>query len=126
MNSTWLNSTTVLQEKAVETNITTRSQYNATTWLTTTDKVFLLSEADLFGTFNGTATSNAQDYTYGNSVLVPDVNMRSSTDAYWLRSPRDNSSYVADVTTAGTVTHNSYGNFNTGAGVRPALWVTYQ
>ena len=69
LNGTWLNKTTVLKGKAVQTDITTRSQYNATTWITTQDKVFLLSEADLFGTVNETVTANAQDYTYGNSIL---------------------------------------------------------
>lgn len=39
----------MLKEKVIVTSITTRTQYNATTWDTTTDKLFFLSEADLFG-----------------------------------------------------------------------------
>ena len=125
LNGTWLESTTVLKEKAVETEITTRSAYNATDWITTQDKVFLLSEADLFGTFNKTETSYAQDYTYGDEIIVPDVNMIKSTSVYWLRSPRYYSAGnpgVADVGTAGTVSSSTY---NSSHGVRPALWVDY-
>ncbi|MFQ9797867.1 MAG: DUF6273 domain-containing protein [Clostridia bacterium] len=70
-----------------------------TTWITTQDKVFLLSEADLFGTHNGTATSDARDYTYGTSQLVTDVNMRKCDTTisayYWLRSPRRTSGELA-------------------------------
>ncbi|MBC8545302.1 DUF6273 domain-containing protein, partial [Bianquea renquensis] len=120
LNGDWLNSTTILKEKAVQTDITTRSQYNATDWITTTDAVFLLSEADLFGTFNGTATSNAQDYTYGNSVIVPDQHMRafSSGSFCWLRSPYNGS--MAIVLNSGTLGSYSY---SSSLGVRPALWV---
>ena len=35
LNETWLEGTTVLKEKAVETDITTRSAYNVSTWITT-------------------------------------------------------------------------------------------
>ena len=121
LNETWLEGTTVLKEKAVETDITTRSAYNASTWITTTDKVFLLSEADLFGTFNGTTTTNPQDYTYGNSVLVPNVNMRKTNlSGSWLRSPRNSTRQLAYVITAGTVYNTLYTD---SCRVRPALWV---
>ena len=123
LNGDWLNSTTVLKEKAVETDITTRSQSSATDWITTPDKVFLLSEADLFGTINDVATANEQDYTYGNETLVPDENMRKFTGAnyVWLRSPYGNAGNVAYVTTAGTITSFNVSN---PLGVRPALWVS--
>ena len=123
LNETWLEGTTVLKEKAVETDITTRSAYNASTWITTTDKVFLLSEADLFGTFNGTTTTNPQDYTYGNSVLVPNVNMRKTNlSGSWLRSPRNSTRQLAYVITAGTVYNTLYTD---SCRVRPALWVDF-
>ena len=123
LNGDWLNSTTVLKEKAVETDITTRSQSSATDWITTSDKVFLLSEADLFGTINDVATANEQDYTYGNETLVPDENMRKFTGAnyVWLHSPYGNAGNVAYVTTAGTITSFNVSN---PLGVRPALWVS--
>ena len=122
LNGDWLNGTTVLQSKALLTDITTRNQYNGSTWITTSDKVFLLSEADLFGTFNKTATADIQDYTYGGSVIVPDVNMRKFTgDARfaWLRSPCHVSTSVADVSPEGSV--DSF-KCSLTLGVRPALW----
>ena len=112
----------MLQNKAVLTAITTRSQYNTTDWITTQDKVFLLSEADLFGTFNKTKTSDAQDYTYGNSVIVPNINMRKSSNICWLRSARGNASGEAVVQSDGTAL--SYG-CTAFRGIRPALWVDY-
>ena len=125
LNGDWLEGTTVLKEKAIETDITTRSQINATTWITTQDRVFLLSEADLFGTINNVATANEQDYTYGNSVIVPDVNMRKFTgSAYaWLRSPRYSTSCEALVNSNGSV-YNTSNGVNGTYGVRPALWVS--
>ena len=129
LNGTWLNKTTVLKGKAVQTDITTRSQYNATTWITTQDKVFLLSEADLFGTVNETVTANAQDYTYGNSILVPDVNMRifasmnGHTGKYaWLRSPTRYSTGLAVVSDSGIF---ASGPVDDTYCVIPALWVDY-
>ena len=128
LNGDWLESTTVLKEKAIETDITTRSQYNASTWITTTDKVFLLSEADLCGTFNGTATSNAQDYTYGNSVLVPDVNMRAhpSGITYFVRSPSGNTARIAFMLADGTINPPISTGYNVtvSTGIRPAMWVS--
>ena len=128
LNGTWLNSTTVLKEKVVETTITTRSQIGATTWITTQDRVFLLSEADLFETFNGSSTSNAQDYTYGTSQLVTNSSVRGFTNTSygiycWLRSPRDNSGRVAvvhDYAAAG------YYGYSAACGVRPALWFSLE
>ena len=125
LNGDWLESTTVLIEKAIETDITTRSQYNATDWITTQDRVFLLSEADLFGTFNRTATSNAQDYTYGNSVIVPDVNMRkvNSTTNSWMRSPCVSTAYVGYLQPDGAIYLTQNGGVTYVLGFRPALWV---
>ena len=125
LNGTYLTSLSTLQSHAVQTSITTRSEYNADTWITTQDKVFLLSEADLFGTHKSTATSEAKDYTYGTSQLVTDVNMRKCDTTiatyYWLRSPYGAAGAVADVS-ASTSVVGSFGYFYR-RGVRPALWV---
>ena len=123
LNETWLESTTVMKEKAIETEITTRSQYDATDWITTKDKVFLLSEADVFGTFNRTETTDARDYTYGNEALVPDLDMIKSTPS-WLRSPHTDTKYVAGVNS--TSTGVGYGTVTLNYGVRPALWVSLE
>ena len=127
LNESYLTSTlSTLQNYVVETNITTRSEYNAETWITTQDKVFLLSEADLSGTFGVTATSEAKDYTYGTSQLVTDVNMRKCDTTidpeYWLRSPRG-SQYSVAYCYASTGDISNVGAARSWHGVRPALWV---
>ena len=126
LNDEWLESTTVLKNKAVQTDITTRSQYNATTWLTTTDKVFLLSEADLFGTFNRKTTTDERDYTYRSEVIVPDVAMRKAVGFtyYWQRSPAYDATGVSNViSSSGIHNTNNSGTCKQLLGIRPALWV---
>ena len=126
LNGTYLTSLSTLQSHAVQTSITTRSEYNADTWITTQDKVFLLSEADLFGTHKSTATSEAKDYTYGTSQLVTDVNMRKCSNTisahYWLRSPRIGTAGVA-LCNASSGGPNGGNYYIVRFGVRPALWV---
>ena len=123
LNGEWLDSTTVLKNKAVQMDITTRSQYNAATWITTTDKVFLPSEADVFGTFRGTATTDSRDYTYGNEALVTNLNIRKSNGGTMLRSPCSSTANVASCTMAGTLSGTL--KCTEKAAVRPALWVDY-
>ena len=122
-NGDWLESTTVLKEKAVETDITTRSAYNASTWITTTDKVFLLSEADVSGTFNSATTTDSRDYTYGSSVIVPDVNMRKSSNHTYMRSPTYTTNWLAVLN--GTTGAMSRGTCGYVYPSRPAMWVDY-
>ena len=104
----------------------TRSQFDASDWITTKDKVFLFSEADLFGTFNDIATSDARDYTYGVEQLVPEINMRKSSTALaslnWLRSPLSNTACTASLRGSG-VSVSGYGSADANNGVRPAMWV---
>ena len=123
LNSTWLDKQATLKEKAVQTDITTRV-FGTDTFNTTQDKVFLLSEADLFGTHSGNKPSpDARDYTYNNQVLVPNIEMRKFTGTNYacLRSPYS-STYMAVVRSSnGTL---FYGFPYTANGVRPALWIT--
>ena len=129
---TWLNDTyyntsiSTLKDHVVETSINTRKEFNSDEWITTQDKVFLLSEADLFGTFNYKATSEARDYTYGTSPLVPNVNMRrcstTGPNYYLLRSPRSNDySVAAGSAPYGTAFSGTYGYPDNG--IRPAMWI---
>ena len=128
---TWLNvcyltnSLSTLKGHAVQTAINTRSEYNADTWITTQDKVFMLSEADLFGTVSDQATSDARDYTYGTSQLATSVNMRKCSNAistsYWLRSPRNSTTNVAYCSASSGRVISGYYWYN--LGVRPAMWV---
>lgn len=121
LNGEWLDSKTTLKEKAVATDITTRI-FGTNSFNTTQDKVFCLSEADLFGTYsNGQPSPDPRDYTYNGQVIAPEVEMRKFTQGsyVWLRSPYS-SAYVAMVLYAGG---RSDGNPSNCYGVRPALWV---
>ena len=132
LNETYLNSLDTLKDCVLETDIKTRREFNVTgesddDWITTTDKVFLLSEADLCGKFNNTTTSDERDYTYGTSTLVPNSEMRKDTSGtvrasyYWLRSPRTFKNHVSHWRT-----DDMGGNYNydyPSNGVRPAMWI---
>lgn len=121
LNGDWLDGKATLKEKAVQTDITTRV-FGTDDFKTTQDKVFLLSEADLFGTYsNGQSSPNAKDYTYNSQVLVPNIEMRKFTQVSycWLRSPYS-SSDVALVGSNGTLGIDYPDNT---LGVRPALWI---
>ena len=125
LNGAWLSSKPTLQQYAVSTTIKTRSSYNGSSFDTTSDKVFLLSEADVFGTQNGSA-AQADDYTYkGAKITAPGgswvANHQGAADWYWLRSPRDNANNVANVNNNGGLSNGNYRS--TSGGVRPVLWI---
>ena len=133
---TWLNNTyyntsiPTLQSHVVETSINTRKEFNSDEWIETQDKMFLLSEADLFGTFNNIATSDTRDYTYGASQLVTNENMNKCesivgiTTYHWLRSPYEDDTHLAlCYAVTGDIRSGIYGNNKGGRGVRPAMWI---
>lgn len=125
LNETWLSDYNMLSKLAVETTVKTRSAYNSTTFHETKDKVFLLSEADLFGTLNG-AKALSDDYTYGEEMLSVTQAMRKCkalTTYYWLRSPRYNQNPKLAIVSAGTG-GCSQDLYSVEDGVRPALWIT--
>lgn len=126
LNGDWLNGKTNISAHVHPVTLTTRNEWNVDTFETSEDqKVFLLSEADLFGTQNG-QTAVAKDYTLGKvGVIVPE-NMRVAQDNgqnwfWWLRSPRGGTAGVANVSFGGTA--DGYGYGSTSIGVRPALWI---
>lgn len=119
----WLNGTSTLKSKAVETTIYTSASYDrsSTAVSTMNCKVFLLSEADVFGTANNKAVTNKQEYTYNNARLVTNSTVIKGDELItWLRSPRTRSSYVASVKANGDSSGNYCGNVYV---LRPALWV---
>lgn len=127
LNNDFLNSLTILKDFAMESSISTRKEYTSNEeWFVTTDKIFLLSEADLFGTHSGETTTDARDYTHGTEQLVTEISMRKCesklSSFVWLRSPRSTTNNVAGVTNSnGTSGNNAYSNVQ--GGIRPALWV---
>lgn len=124
--NTWLDSQSTLKELAQEHTIYTRAQYNSQDFVTSANqKVFLLSEADLFGTFNGRA-AQPNDYTYNGTRLVAADNpvrsvLLSSNANCWLRSPGSRTSYVAALAAGGSLSSSRYNSG--GIGLRPALWI---
>ena len=126
LNGDWLNGKTNISAHVHPVTLTTRNEWNVDTFETSEDqKVFLLSEADLFGTQNG-QTAVAKDYTLGKvGVIVPE-NMRVAQDngqnwLWWLRSPRYSTNVVAVVSSNGNAINYSFSS--TSIGVRPALWI---
>lgn len=141
LNTTWLDGRPTLKEKAVQKTIYTRDKSTPSIlssdvtakWTTTIDTVFLLSEADLFGTQGGTLTAEAKDYTYGSKPIVPNIEMRKyimsnpatgvKDNGYcWLRSPYTTAACTLQYFT-GTI--NNADPYRYTYGVRPALWVKY-
>lgn len=129
LNETWLSENSTLQ-RAVETTITTRSSYNSNDFIETKDKVFLLSEADLFGTTQGGKTAVEQDYTYNGAQLPITESMRKCSDKinvlYNLRSPAFTSTRLTLMgCSTGTYVPGTTGDAGCTypRGVRPALWI---
>lgn len=120
LNGEWLDSMPTIKTAAVEKTITTRESHEESAdWIETQDKVFLLSEADVFGTNQGRTTSESQDYTYGTSKFVPE-SLKTIGSHYWLRSPYGKDNYLALVQKGGT---RIYVSCTGSYGVRPALWI---
>lgn len=125
LNRDWLNSKTNLKLVAVDTTLHTRSTFDGEEFTESTDKVFLLSEADVFGTQNS-QLAQPQDYTYGGKQLPAPgdswiANHRGGSDWYWLRSPRGGARDVSNVDSSGSLGNINYNNSN--SGIRPVLWV---
>ena len=131
LNGTWLTGKSTINAHVSQTTLNTRQEYNSDEFFTTQDKVFLLSEADVFGKINTNISTSekvavAKDYTLGKvGVIVPE-NMRIAhnngpADWWWLRSPRYDAGSVAYVSSSGTASNTYYNN--TTIGVRPALWI---
>lgn len=127
LNKDWLNTTNVVKTKALQKNITTR-KFGQSQWDTTQDKVFLLSEADLFGTYQGgQPTSDGRDYTYGNKAFVSNAVARFTVYDYnaytYLRSPYSSAGNTSAITTGGSL---SWGNTSWPYVIRPAIWINFR
>jgi len=130
--NTWLNSHSTLEGASLPTETWVRKSFQADSSTSSFEKpsgevkIFLLSEADLFGTFNDGAAV-AKDYTEGVTERLEDPSGRgwkakyNGTEAvWWLRSPRYSWSFIAVVNPLGVL---GQGTNNGNVAVRPALWV---
>jgi len=109
-------------------NYTRRSETSSDSDLgETIDKVFLLSEADVFGTFKGISSIvTSQEYSNGKGVVLPEKWRQTSKKEDWLlRTPYTTSGFgtkqcgIVDGST-NVVDGKSY---TTACGIRPAMWV---
>lgn len=90
MNGEWLAAHPTVARVAEPTKLKTRETHDSNTYITTTDQVFCLTEADLNGTNNNSKTTTVDDYTLGvvQKIALPvDPTLPSSTQYYWGRSP---------------------------------------
>ena len=138
LNSTWINSKPTLNAHVLNDDeiidIYTRTTNSATaSWATTKDRVFLLSEADLFDTTMGQAAST-RDYTYMGKklpVLPAMLKDQSGQKGYWLRGFDNNSlSSGADKRVANVTSNGKLGGLDQYEskssitnGIRPAFWI---
>ena len=122
LNEDWINSKTELKDKVAYTNIHTRiagtDKFN-----TTKDRVFLLSEADLYGTHSyGQQNPDYRDYTYQGKQIpnVEALKLYPGNVYCWTRTQYNTRQIVIHYTTS-----TSYATANTtnSYGYRPAMWI---
>lgn len=108
---------------AEATKIKTRKYYDRDDkYIESTDKVFLLTEADVCGTANK-GSAQPEDYTAGVPLLDSDEK-RNIGARYWLRSPMQENNYVAVIGGAGALFADGVPGTTTGVHcVRPAFWM---
>lgn len=87
LNGEWLKDKPTIKRIAEKTTLHTRLTLTGEDWYDTVDQIFAISEADYNGNYNGTATSNAKDYSLGvaEKLIIPNQT-KGSSYYYWARS----------------------------------------
>ena len=122
----WLEARATLKDHCVPVHLYSRN-ISLVNWDESDDKIFLLTEADLFGTERGTSTEDQRNYTYKvdgvGQILVPNIEMRKN-DGY-MTHLRDyyTELYLAGVLPDGTLSVNYVGASK--IYLRAAMWVTF-
>ena len=131
----WLDGMPTLKANAAETAIKTRVSEASQDFVTTNDKVFLLSEADVFGTHNNSSANvKPDDYTYNGMLPAPGGNWNTyngtDSDNWHLRTPGFISSYNVHVRPVfhyfSKDVERSQDYVKSELGVRPAVWIQYR
>ena len=125
MNTAYLPQLPTLAKYGTQKQIASRENYNTEIWVDTADTMFLLTEADLCGTYDGVPTNDARDYSYGNTQLITNTELMKCssemTNGSWLRSQKGGEDRVAVLDAGGNVADRGYKD--TGVGLRPAIWI---
>ena len=122
LNGDWLTGKAILNAHAIETVIHTHKKPDGDSWTDSNDKVFLLSQADVYGTTFGIANEPAKvnDYTLGKQGIVVPEGMKATNGQWWLRSPDQGLPGSGVVTEDGTVSSRT---ISRPCGIRPAMWI---
>ena len=129
LNGTWLDSKPTLKGHAQATTFYTRKEFNSPDYIESTDKVFLLSEADAFGEHDHDPTQEPKDYTLGKPGIILPEDLRTGLKEgggpayYWLRSPSGAETYVASVLWGNEESYNYRCTEATDFRIRPVLWL---
>ncbi len=134
LNGTYFDSLATLKQFVKEVDILTAPNEGRTgDFITTQDKVFLLTSAEVNGMIqmNGPVPTDPREYTLGHQeVLFSNDDARkakiegaSNYSAWWTRSPCQ--SVDGDVRAAVCNQNGSYGYYpiSNSEGVRPAMWI---
>ena len=127
LNGAWLDGKPTLKAHAQDTTFYTRKEFNSLDYIESTDKAFLLSEADAFGEHDHDPTQEPKDYTLGKPGIILPEDLRIGLKEgggpayYWLRSPSGAETYVASVLWGNEESYNyrCTGNHR----IRPVLWL---
>ena len=132
LNGEWLAGKTRLAALAEPADIYTAAKYNdQTNPVESSDKVFLLSETDIWGKQDSKDVTNDAFYTYNGAKLTAPGGSWKTADMYgnsvcwWLRSPCYNDNNVATVTDYGLIHSYKCDTTQPPIGVRPAMWVRF-
>ena len=125
LNNDFLNAAfgTNQPKKIMETTVTADANpsYSTSPGNNTTDKVFLLSIAEVnkYFTFNESSKCAPTDYAVAQGAWT-------SAGWWWLRSPGNDSSNAAFVNDDGSVDYDGNHVNSDSGGVRPALWINLE
>ena len=129
LNGPFLNAFSVEERNSIiDTTVTAdkNPSYSTSPGNDTTDKVFLLSIAEVNKYFSSNEARKCTPTDYAKAQGVWTNSSPSTGDraaCWWLRSPGSLSDHAALVLGAGYVDINGRGVFNILGGVRPALWI---
>lgn len=141
LNGEWLSDKTTISQYAIETTMKVRKPPEENEvlpeneFIESTNKVFLLSEADVYGkVYTNTISASAEDYTYTGKLIAPNddwmIYGENDKKVDWcFRTPSDYANYIAYVNPYagggyGYWTNADGGYYAGSFGLRPALWIS--